>query len=123
MQTKYIDIHSHLNLEPLKSDEEKVVARMVENSVSTITIGVDLKTSKEAIKLAEKYDFVWAGVGLHPIDNTDEGFSISDYEELAKHPKVVCIGECGLDYFRDAREEIKIRQKEIFYAYRTCIKS
>jgi TatD DNase family protein len=111
---KYIDIHSHLNLKPLKEDEEKVIARMAEQGVGTITIGVDYETSREAITLAERYSFVWAGVGLHPTDNTTEDFDIEKYKILAAHEKVVCIGECGLDYFRDEREETKARQKEIF---------
>ncbi len=111
---KYIDIHSHLNLEPLKADHEGVIIRMVENNVSTITIGVDYETSKEAIEIAEKYDFIWAGVGLHPTDNTSEDFDISKYETLAQNSKVVCIGECGLDYFRGADESTKEKQKELF---------
>ncbi|MCE9585365.1 TatD family hydrolase [Candidatus Nomurabacteria bacterium] len=111
---KYIDIHSHLNLEPLNADHEGVIARMVENNVSTITIGVDYETSKQAIKIANKYDFVWAGVGLHPTDNTNEIFNIEKYEILAQDKKVVCVGECGLDYFRGADENIKEKQKEIF---------
>lgn len=111
---KYVDIHSHLNLEPLSTDRDGVIARMVEHEVATITIGVDVKTSKEAVAIAEQYDFIWAGVGLHPTDNTSEDFDIEKYQILAQNKKVVCIGECGLDYFRDAREEIKIKQKEIF---------
>jgi len=111
---RYIDIHSHLNLTPLKEMEEKVIARMAGNNVSTITIGVDFTTSEEAVAIAERYDFVWAGVGLHPADNLAEIFDIEKYKTLAEHKKVVCIGECGLDYFRDAKEETKQRQKEIF---------
>lgn len=112
--TKYIDIHSHLNLEPLKGDRDGVLTRMVEHGVSTITIGVDYETSEEAITIAEKYDFIWAGVGLHPTDNTSEAFDITKYETLAHHKKVVCIGECGLDYFRGADETTKEKQKDIF---------
>lgn len=111
---KYIDIHSHLNLEPLRTDREAVIHRMHEASVGTITIGVDYETSCEAVKIAEAYEFIWAGIGLHPADNTTEEFDGEKYKTLAEHKKVVCIGECGLDYFRDARDEIKIRQKDIF---------
>lgn len=111
---KYIDIHSHINLEPLSSQREEVVARMVENEVGTITIGVDYKTSLEAIEIANKYDFIYAGVGLHPNDNLDETFDVEKYRQLAQNEKVVCIGETGLDYFRNEGEDFKIRQKEIF---------
>lgn len=114
MEIKYLDIHSHLNLSPLKEIEESVVARMSEYGVGTITIGVDYGTSKEAIQIAQKYDFVWAGIGMHPNDNQEEVFDFEKYLELAKNDKVVCIGECGLDYFRDQKEENKKRQKELF---------
>ncbi|MES2416431.1 MAG: TatD family hydrolase [Patescibacteria group bacterium] len=112
--SKYIDIHSHLNLSPLSEDQDAVIVRMVEAGVGTITIGVDYETSQKAVEIASKYDFIWAGVGLHPTDNMEEEFDIEKYKTLAENPKVVCIGECGLDYFRDQREEIKIKQKEIF---------
>lgn len=114
MDFKYIDIHSHLNLEPLKKDRDAVLRRMHEHEVATITIGVDYETSREAVEIAKAYDFIWAGVGMHPTDNTSEDFDIEKYKVLAQNKKVVCIGECGLDYFRDARDETKIRQKEIF---------
>ena len=111
---KYIDIHSHLNLKPLKQDEEKVITRMVEHEVGTITIGGDYDTSCEAVALAEKYDFVWAGVGMHPTDNTTEEFDVKKYTELAKRSRVVCIGECGVDYYRDQSAETKQRQEKLF---------
>ncbi|MFM7088420.1 MAG: TatD family hydrolase [Candidatus Paceibacterota bacterium] len=114
MELKYIDIHSHLNLKPLKHDEEAVVRRMVEHGVGTITIGVDFETSKEAIALAEKYDFIWAGVGMHPTDNTEEVFDKETYIKLAMYEKVVCVGECGLDYYRDQSSETKERQEKLF---------
>jgi TatD DNase family protein len=111
---KYIDIHSHLNIEPLRTNRQEVISRMIENEVSTITIGVDYETSVEAIEIAKLYDFIYAGIGLHPNDNLDEEFDIEKYRLLAQNKKVVCIGECGLDYFRNEGEDFKIRQKEIF---------
>lgn len=114
MEIKYIDIHSHLNLNPLKDDREGVIRRMVENEVGTITIGVDYETSKEAVEIAEKFDFIWAGVGQHPADNIEEEFDLEKYKELGKNPKVVCIGECGLDYYRDQSDLVKARQEKLF---------
>ena len=111
---KYIDIHSHINLEPLYSEQEKVIERMKENEVGTIVIGTDFEMSKKAIEIAEKHDFIYAGVGLHPNDNLSEDFNYEKYLVLAKNQKVVCIGETGLDYFRNEGEDFKIRQKEIF---------
>jgi len=90
---------------------------MVEHSVGTVTIGVDYETSKEAVALAEKYDFVWAGIGMHPEDNKEEIFDYEVYKTLAENKKVVCIGECGLDYFRTKPEDkvaTKERQERIF---------
>lgn len=116
MDFKYIDIHSHLNLSPLSYDIEAVVSRMREQGVVTITVGTDLQYSKSAIEIAEKYSDIVLGatVGLHPNDNIDEIFDKDKYLELAKNPKVVAIGECGLDYFRTNDDETKKRQKEVF---------
>ncbi len=116
--TKYIDIHSHLNLSQFDADREEVIAGMKESGVSMITVGVDLKTSKEAIVLADANEHIFACIGLHPADNTTESFDPSVYETLAKNPKVVGIGECGLDYYRlkENIEEEKHRQKKEFEA-------
>src|ERR1035437_10136190 len=114
MNLKYIDIHSHLGLLTLEEDKEKIIYKMVEKSVGTIVIGVDYETSEKAIAMADKYDFIWAGIGLHPTDNDKEIFDLEKYKKLAENKKVVCVGECGLDYFRDARPETKQKQKELF---------
>lgn len=108
---KYIDIHSHLNLSPLLENQNEVIERMKEKGVATITVGTELATSREAVRLAEENDFLYATVGIHP--NHEEEWS-EELEILAQNPKVVAIGETGLDYFRNESEESKIRQKEIF---------
>jgi len=107
MEIKYIDIHSHLNLSPLLEIEEEVILRMREKGVATITIGTYLETSKLAIEIAEKYSDAVQGatIGLHPNDKQTEVFDEEKYLELAQHPKVVAIGECGLDYFRLGNSE------------------
>ncbi|HJN62835.1 MAG TPA: TatD family hydrolase [Candidatus Paceibacterota bacterium] len=110
---KYIDIHSHLNLKEFNDDLPGVISRMNKQEVGTIVIGVDKKTSELAVKLSNENENIWACVGIHPtdsVDDFDEGF----FEELIKNPKVVCIGECGLDYFRLKNEEEKEKQKELF---------
>ncbi len=114
MNLKYIDIHSHLGLLTLEEDKEKIIYKMMEKGVGTIVIGVDYETSLKAIEIANQRDFIWAGVGLHPTDNDKEIFDIEKYKKLSENKEVVCIGECGLDYFRDSREEIKQKQKELF---------
>lgn len=121
MEFKYIDIHSHLNLHPLDKNQEAILAKMKELGVATITVGVDYETSAEAVKLANENEGFYACVGLHPNDlpagdagNMTEVFDKQKYTELARDPRVVAIGETGLDYFRDQSDENKKRQKEIF---------
>ncbi|MEY2664822.1 MAG: hypothetical protein RIT04_630 [Candidatus Parcubacteria bacterium] len=97
---KYIDIHCHLNYPQYASDLDETVTRAVEAGIGMIVIGTDLATSKRAIEIAEKHEYVWAIIGLHPIHAHEERFDYDAYMTLAKHPKVVGIGECGYDYFR-----------------------
>ncbi|MDB5238674.1 MAG: sec-independent protein translocase protein TatD DNase family protein [Candidatus Parcubacteria bacterium] len=86
-----------------------------------INVGTDLGTSRDAVALAERYDKgVYAIVGLHPTD-TEGPFELEAFRRLAAHPKVVAIGECGLDYFRlNADPAVRaaeiVAQKEIFLA-------
>lgn len=110
----YYDIHSHLNLKPLSKNFEEVVKRMREAKTKTITVGVDLETSQRALEIALQNEDIWATVGLHPTDNENEMFNAETYKELGKHPKVVAIGECGLDYYRKNDEETKRKQKDLF---------
>jgi TatD DNase family protein len=100
MQPKYIDVHCHVQFDEDYPDAEEVIARMREREVGGIVVGVDLESSQKAVVLAEKHGHLWASVGLHPNDNTSEVFDLEAYRALAVHPKVVAIGECGLDYFR-----------------------
>ncbi len=112
----FFDIHSHIHDKAFDDDRDSLLEEMKGYGVGTITVGTDIKESKNAIALAEKYPHVYATVGLHPNDNKDEKFEIDEYEKLARHEKVVAVGECGLDYFRIEVDDVadKIRQKEIF---------
>lgn len=114
---KYIDIHSHLNLSQFDSDREEVIQKLKDENIVTITVGADYKSSVLAIELANKHDNLYACVGLHPIDVLIEEFNYNDMLILAKNKKVLAIGECGLDYFRDDSEDFKIKQKEIFNSH------
>jgi TatD DNase family protein len=114
MKFDYIDIHSHLNLSPLSENKEVVLAKMRELKIGTITVGTGLETSKQAVVIAEENpDICWAVVGIHPTD-TDEDFYEHQFEMLARHVKVVAIGETGLDYFRDQLAETKEKQVILF---------
>ena len=119
MSFKYIDVHSHLNLDQFDADRVQVIEQMNQQGIATITVGVDFESSKLAIELAEKYDNLYACVGLHPADNVNEVFNTEEYKKLAEHKKVVAIGETGLDYFRldgseDEIKNTKQKQKDIF---------
>ena len=106
---KYIDIHSHLAFEDYGQDLPTVLERMKTASVGTITVGSNLSNSRDAVKLASEEENVWACIGIHPDESANELFNENDFEELVKNPKVVAIGECGLDYFipKGADENIK----------------
>ena len=116
MEIKYIDIHSHLGFGDYQKDFADVVKRMQDAGVATITVGTDLKSSIEAVKIATENENVWACIGAHPHDDQTFIFEAKDFEELVKNPKVVAIGECGLDYFRltENIESEKARQKTEF---------
>ncbi len=144
---KYIDIHSHLGFEDYGDDRTHVIKRMIDHQVGTIAVGADLESSKEAVKVAEQNENIWACIGQHPTHNVNMinteihhgvstevnhgslGFDEVEFEKLVKNPKVVAVGECGLDYFKigdtcpvvknsdsstTGVEKIKAKQKEIF---------
>lgn len=97
------DVHCHLNHEDFTTDWEEVAQRAGEAGVEgIINVGWDLVSSKDAIRLAEKKDNFWAVVGVHPHDAAGVGEELEEeLEALAQHPKVVAIGEIGLDYHYD----------------------
>ncbi len=97
----FIDTHCHLNFHQFDADRELVVQRAVDAGVGIIiNPAVDLATSRQAIALAERYPGVYAQVGVHPNDAADfSAATLAELAELALHPKVVAIGEIGLDYY------------------------
>ncbi len=112
-----IDSHAHLNFESFDSDREAVIARARQVGVEKIIVpSVDLESSQKAVELAEQYDPLYAAVGVHPQDA--EKFSeeqIAQFLAWAAHPKVVAIGELGLDFYRDYNpRELQIRVFERF---------
>lgn len=101
--TTYIDTHVHLNADQYDEDLQQVIDRALEAKVEKmVVIGFDRKTIERAMKLADEYPFVYVVIGWHPVDAidcTDE--DLQWIEQLAKHEKVVGIGETGLDYYWD----------------------
>jgi len=121
---KYIDIHSHINFPEYDADREALITRMKEAGVATITVGASLETSRSAVALADQYDNVFACIGIHPaesamtdnVNSNQHSFDQLAFEELIRHPKVVAVGECGLDYGRDGVVDPtdKVRQVALF---------
>jgi TatD DNase family protein len=113
---KYFDAHCHVQFPMYDLDRDAVIERMREEGVHGLVVGTDLESSRKAIALAEKHDHLFASVGLHPNHENDELFEAKNYIDLAKHPRVLAIGECGLDYYRPEHldaERIQ-RQKNLF---------
>jgi len=107
-----IDTHAHLDFEEFDKDRDLVIKRAFDSGVEKIiNIGTNLKSSKKSIGLAEVYENIYATVSLHPIDVDDEEFNEQDFLKLARHPKVVAIGETGLDYYHKSDQG---KQKEVF---------
>jgi len=110
----YVDSHAHITSADFDNDREEMIRRALDAGVSNIVNpAIDLEDSKRAIELAERHPFVYAAVGVHPHQSAgvDEA-ALAQIEELSRHPKVVAIGEIGLDYHYDfASRDI---QKRVF---------
>ena len=109
-----IDTHSHYNDEAFDEDRDELLAGLPGKGIDRIVnIAVDIESSKECIALADKYDYIYATVGVHPSNvHESEGDYIEQLKNLAKHDKVVAIAEIGLDYYWST--EYKEKQKEDF---------
>jgi TatD DNase family protein len=118
----FVDSHAHLDGERFDSDREQVIARAREAGVQTIVAignGDGPQDVDCGIRLAEKYDFIYATLGIHPHEaRLADETAYQNMERLAKHPKVIAWGEIGLDYFydyspRDVQKTVFIRQMEL----------
>jgi TatD DNase family protein len=138
---EFLDAHTHVQFSAYDTDREAVILRAENAGVRFVNVGTQKDTSRCAVELAEKYEHVFAVVGLHPV-HTSKSFHDADelgggeaakgftsrgeifdadyYRELASHPKTVAIGECGLDYFHfneDEPRDMQIqKQKDAFVA-------
>ncbi len=114
MNPKYIDIHSHVQFSAFNKDRDDVLRRAREAETWMINVGTEFDTSKKAVELANKAgDGVFATVGLHPTHTIDEEFNYDAYKILVMDPKVIAIGECGLDYYRLEKNTVE-KQKKVF---------
>ena len=109
---KLIDSHAHLMDEMYNEDIDEVIKRCIENEIiNVINIGYSKETSEKAIEMANKYDWIFATIGMHP-DECNGTADLSFIKELAKNKKVVAIGEIGLDYHYETTN--KENQKKYF---------
>ena len=137
-----IDAHCHVHFNAYRDDMDEVIERTLSKGVFMITVGTQSTTSANGLKVAERYDGIWATVGLHPnhlceqeffdddvlvpipgigtqrVKTRCETFDYAYYLKLASHPKCVAIGECGLDYYRlpenvDRADTIEKQKKTI----------
>lgn len=115
--TMIVDSHCHLNYGSLAEDLDGVLERAKDAGVGTmLAINARLKEFEDVLKIAKAHDHIWATVGSHPHDAEDEwGITAEELIEKAKHPKVVGIGETGLDYFYEHAPRDK--QKANFIAH------
>jgi TatD DNase family protein len=111
-----IDTHCHVNFDSYDEDRAEVIARAAEVGVTRIiNPAVDLETSREILQIVSQYADLYAAIGTHPNSTAEFDSSwIEQISELVKHPKVVAIGEIGLDYHWD--ESPKAKQVEAFEA-------
>jgi len=126
------DSHCHIQFNGYKNDFDKVISRCVEKGVVMNTVGTQKDTSKKAVEFAEKYENIYATIGLHPVHlfasqvdeeeasflSREEDFDESYYDELAKSKKVIAVGECGIDLYHLPKgipfEKVLEKQREVF---------
>ena len=133
-QSQIIDSHAHIQFPAYDEDRDAVVSRARDAGVGMVNVGTEVLTSRLAIEVAERYgEGLWATAGFHPshlgadthydpweLEAKNQGsFEPDAFRELARHPRVVAIGECGLDYYRGergrgARDSVRGRQIDIF---------
>ncbi len=99
----FFDTHTHLDDEKFDTDRDELIESFKSQGLTlAVNIGANLATSKASVALAEKYDFIYATVGVHPNDTGDmTDADLEEIESLVHHEKVVAIGEIGLDYHYD----------------------
>jgi TatD DNase family protein len=133
MQLRFFDAHSHAHFPIYGTEQSAMLARAASEGVGIVTVGTTYETSREAVALARANECIWATIGVHPshasasfrdvqeLGNSDEAkriaaegerFDYAKFKELAADPKVVGIGECGLDYYRIEGDEVKVKDAQ-----------
>jgi len=116
------DTHCHLNFQAFENDYHDVIQRSLKKGMFLNIVGSQYETSKKAVAIAEEFIHypVFAAIGLHPThsnkNDTNHIWDDQKYLALAKNPKVVAIGECGIDLFRQGKEILE-DQKNLFHKH------
>ncbi|NCC15107.1 MAG: TatD family deoxyribonuclease [Clostridia bacterium] len=99
----YFESHAHFDDKRFQEDREELLGLLPSCGIDyVVNVGCDLKSSKQSIRLAERYDYIYAAVGIHPHELYDmSSQTIEELRRLSQHKKVVAIGEMGLDYYYD----------------------
>lgn len=107
------DSHSHYDDKTFDGVRESLLSSLTDRGVNRIiTCGCDLESSKKALSLAEKYDFIYAAAGIHP-ENLESGTTVKQIEDLCRgNKKIVAVGEIGLDYYYNSKN--RDEQKKVF---------
>src|ERR1039458_2367875 len=118
--TEFFDTHAHLDYPEYEKDFSEVIARaQTAGIVKMISIGTSLESSVRAVQLAEKFPAIYAAVGWHPSEALAAPADLRPaLRELARHPKVVAIGETGLDYYRLPSSQKGSVEDDTFYKKR-----
>lgn len=117
-----IDTHAHLDFPDYDSDREQLIRSLEQQSIGVITIAADLDSNRQTDDLSSRYPLVWGTLGIHPTD-VDSATALELPKildqftaQIAENPKLVAIGEIGLDYFRDSSHHSAQLQKTVFRA-------
>lgn len=118
---KYIDTHTHLNYSPLVSEVDQIIKKLEEKEMWANIVGCNKSTSLLAIKQAKLSPNLFCSIGIHPNDinewtDTNEMITFLESLYLENKEKILCVGECGLDFYYQNDEQTKKRQEEFFIA-------
>lgn len=120
---KYFDTHTHTNYEPLKSQLNEIISVLEEKDMGINIVGCDIDSSYLATQQAKQNHLLYCSIAIHPesahkVTNLDKTMNELEEMYLNNKSKVVCIGECGLDYsYEFVTNETKNKQKELFLAH------
>lgn len=119
--TSIFDSHAHYDDAKFDEDRDELISSLpLKGIIGVINCGADLKSSAQSVKLSEKYDYIYAAVGVHPHEAKDFGDdTLNELRRLAANKKVVAIGEIGLDYYYDfspREKQIEVFEKQLILA-------